>query len=108
MDYSLDRIEQSKKEHEALIDAWIDRLMHAGLVGFRKYMGMGGTAHALGSMVTGTDPKTSVVDPHGKVHGMERLYVGDGSVLPRASRVNPSLTIYAWGLRLGEHLAASA
>jgi choline dehydrogenase-like flavoprotein len=57
-------------------------------------------------MVTGTDPRTSVVDPHGKVHGMEGLYVGDGSVLPRSRRVNPPLTIYAWGLRLGERLAA--
>jgi choline dehydrogenase-like flavoprotein len=59
----------------------------------------------MGSMVTGTDPQTSVVDPHGKVHGMENLYIGDGSVLARASRVNPALTIYAWGLRLGDHLA---
>jgi choline dehydrogenase-like flavoprotein len=48
-----------------------------------------------------------VVDLHGKVHGMEGLYVGDGSPLPRASRVNPSLTIYAWGLRLGDHLATA-
>jgi choline dehydrogenase-like flavoprotein len=108
LDYSLDRIEKSKHEHEALIRAWIERLLHAGLVGFDKYMGVGGTAHALGSMVTGNDPRSSVVDPHGKVHGMERLYVGDGSPLPRASRVNPSLTIYAWGLRLGDHLAAVA
>ena len=105
MDYSLDRIEKSKKEHEALINAWIDRLLHAGLVGSEKYIGIAGTAHALGSMVTGDDPKSSVVDLHGKVHGMKRLYVGDGSPLPRASRVNPSLTIYAWGLRLGDHLA---
>jgi len=105
MDYSLDRIEKAKQEHHALIEAWIVRLLHAGLAGVDKYMGMAGTAHALGSMVTGKDPKTSVVDPHGKVHGMERLYVGDGSPLPRASRVNPSLTIYSWGLRLGDHLA---
>jgi choline dehydrogenase-like flavoprotein len=67
-------------------------------------MGLAGTAHAMGSMVTGNDPSTSVVDAHGKVHGMQNLYVGDGSVLPRASRVNPALTIYAWGLRLGNHL----
>ncbi len=59
-------------------------------------------------MVTGNDPKTSVVDAHGKVHGMERLYVGDASVLARSSRVNPSLTTYAWGLRLGDHLAGAA
>ena len=56
-------------------------------------------------MVTGSDPQTSVVDPQGKVHGLQGLYVGDGSVLPRSSRVNPALTIYAWGLRLGDHLS---
>lgn len=108
LDYNLDRIEQSRKEHRALVDAWLDRLLHAGLVGFDKYMGIATTSHALGSMVTGSDPKTSVINPAGKVHGMERLYVGDGSALPRASRVNPSLTIYAWGLRLGAHLATLA
>ncbi|MGE0037345.1 MAG: GMC oxidoreductase [Xanthobacteraceae bacterium] len=107
MDYSLDRMEKIRKEHEALVEAWIGRLLHAGLVGFEKYMGLAGTAHALGSLVTGDDPAKSVIDPHGKVHGMEGLYVGDGSALPRASRVNPSLTIYAWGLRLGKHLAAT-
>ena len=74
-------------------------------MGVDKYMGMAGTAHAMGSLVTGDDPKTTVVDANGKVHGMDGLYVGDGSVLPRASRVNPSLTIFAWGLRLGDHLA---
>jgi choline dehydrogenase-like flavoprotein len=56
-------------------------------------------------MVTGNDAKATVVDVNGKVHGMEGLYVGDGSVLPRSSRVNPALTIFAWGLRLGDHLA---
>jgi choline dehydrogenase-like flavoprotein len=35
---------------------------------------------------------------------MNGLYVADGSILPRISRVNPALTIYAWGLRLGEHV----
>ena len=108
MDYSLDRIPRSRREHDALIEAWIGRLLHAGLVGFEKYMGLGGTAHALGSMVAGDDPEASVVDAHGRVHGMDGLYVGDGSALPRASRVNPSLTIYAWGLRLGDHLAGAA
>ena len=82
--------------------------MHAGFVDVERYMGIAGTAHALGTLVTGDAPATSVVDANGKVHGMEGLYVGDGSVLPRASRVNPSLTIYAWGLRLGDHLGARA
>ena len=46
-----------------------------------------------------------MADAQGKVHGMANLYVADGSVLTRSSRVNPALTIYAWALRLGSHLA---
>jgi len=37
---------------------------------------------------------------------MKSLYVVDGSILPRSSRVNPSLTIYAWALRVASELAA--
>jgi choline dehydrogenase-like flavoprotein len=107
LDYSLDRIMQSRREHEAMIEDWRLRLLEAGLIGFEKYTGIATTSHALGSMVMGADPSASVVDAHGKVHGLEGLYVGDGSPLPRSSRVNPSLTIYAWGLRLGHHLAAA-
>ena len=106
MDYDLHRIKASHREHRRIVNAWIGRLLRAGLVGVDKYMGLAGTAHALGSLVTGDDPESTVVDADGKVHGMDGLYVGDGSVLPRSSRVNPALTIYAWGLRLGDHLAA--
>ena len=66
---------------------------------------MTGTAHACGTLVTGASPETSVVDPEGRVWGLENLYVADGSVLPRSSRVNPALTIYAWGLRVASLLA---
>ena len=67
---------------------------------------MSGTAHVCGTLVTGTDPAASVVDPEGRVHGMDNVYVVDGSVLPRSSRVNPALTIYAWGLRVASRLAS--
>lgn len=105
LDYDLARIAPSKREHEAAIADFSHALLHAGLVGVDRYVGLAGTAHALGSMVSGDDPVRTVVDPHGEVHGMTGLHVADGSVLPRASRVNPALTIYAWGLRLGRHLA---
>ena len=36
---------------------------------------------------------------------MDGLYVVDGSILPRSSRVNPALTIYAWALRVADSLA---
>ena len=67
-----------------------------------------GTAHACGTLVAGRDPAQSVVDAGGRVHGMENLYVVDGSVLPRSSRVNPALTIYAWALRVASLLDSRA
>jgi choline dehydrogenase-like flavoprotein len=106
LDYDLDRIKPAKAEHEAAIADFTHRLLRAGLVGVDRYVGLAGTAHALGSTVTGDDPVRTVVDPLGKVHGVEGLHVADGGVLPRSGRVNPALTIYAWGLRLGARLPA--
>jgi choline dehydrogenase-like flavoprotein len=57
-------------------------------------------------LVTGSNPATSVVDAEGRVHGLENLYVVDGSVLPRSSRVNPALTIFAWALRVASRIEA--
>jgi choline dehydrogenase-like flavoprotein len=54
----------------------------------------------------GDDPERSAVDRNGKVHGVEGLYVGDGSLIPRTLSVNPSLTIMALATRLADHLAA--
>lgn len=105
LDYDPGRLPAAQAEHQALIRAFLARLRRAGLVGGSKWMGLAGAAHALGTLATGNDPAHSVVDAKGCVHGFVNLHVADGSVLPRASRVNPALTIYAWGLRLGQHLA---
>ncbi len=106
LDYDLKRIPASVAEHRAIIRGFKTRLLQAGFFSVAQQMGLDATAHASGSMATGNDPALSVVDANGKVHGFDNLYVADGSVLPRSSRVNPGLTIYAWGLRLGQHLAA--
>jgi choline dehydrogenase-like flavoprotein len=108
MNYDLRRLRPADKEHRRAIRAFTARLAAAGILSVDRYMGMAGTAHALGTLVIGDDPQASVVDADGKVHGMEGLYVADGSVLPRSSRVNPALTIYAWGLRLGDRLSRDA
>lgn len=50
------------------------------------------TAHQMGTCRMGSDAKTSVVDPSGKVWGTEGLYVADASVFPSASGVNPMVT----------------
>jgi cholesterol oxidase len=61
------------------------------------------TAHPLGGCPMGDDPATSVVDEWGQVHGHPGLHVVDGSIIPSALAVNPSLTIAA----LAERAAAA-
>jgi choline dehydrogenase-like flavoprotein len=62
------------------------------------------STHAQGSCRMGSDPERSVVNGHGESHDVRRLFVGDGSVLPRTLSVNPSLTIMALASRLAEYL----
>jgi choline dehydrogenase-like flavoprotein len=104
MDYDPHRVAPALTEHRRLVSGFRNALLRAGCLGFSKGIPLSGTAHACGSLVTGNDPTHSVVDAAGKVHGMDNLYVVDGSVLPRSSRVNPSLTIYAWSLRVSDLL----
>jgi choline dehydrogenase-like flavoprotein len=64
------------------------------------------STHVQGTCRMGSDPERSVTDADGRVWGVERLYVGDGSVVPRTLSVNPSLTIMALADRLAAHLHA--
>jgi choline dehydrogenase-like flavoprotein len=62
-------------------------------------------SHAVGTVRMGSDPRTSALDPECRFRGLENLYVVDGSVLPTAAAVNPSLTIAANALRVSHRLA---
>jgi choline dehydrogenase-like flavoprotein len=105
LDYDEQRVLPAAREHRAFTRALARALARAGMVSFTRRIGLNGTAHACGSLVCGLTAADSVVDGDARVHGMQGLYVVDGSVLPRSSRVNPSLTIYACGLRAGERVA---
>jgi choline dehydrogenase-like flavoprotein len=100
MDYDAARLGSAQREHGNLVKAFRLALARTGMPAFSQRIGLAGTAHACGTLMAGTDPQQSVVDPWGRVHGLSSLYVVDGSVLPRSSRVNPSLTIYSWSLRV--------
>ena len=99
MDFDPRRLTPALSEHLRLIKQFRSALLRSGLIAFSQRIGLAGTAHVSGTLIAGDDPRNSVVDAQGKVHGIDGLYVVDGSVLPRSSRVNPSLTIYAWALR---------
>src|SRR4029077_2369524 len=64
------------------------------------------TTHVQGTCRMGSDPERSVVDGDAQSWDVKRLYVGDGSVVPRTLSVNPSLTIMALADRLAGHLDA--
>jgi cholesterol oxidase len=53
------------------------------------------TAHPLGGCIMGNEPGGSVVNHCGEVWNHPGLYVADGSVIPTALSVNPSMTIAA-------------
>jgi choline dehydrogenase-like flavoprotein len=62
--------------------------------------------HVGGSCRMGRDPRTSVVDAFGAVHGVPNLTVADASVLvTQGAGDSPSLTIQALALRSSESLA---
>jgi choline dehydrogenase-like flavoprotein len=63
-----------------------------------------GTAHQLGTVRFGVDPKSSVLDPWCKAHDLDNLYVVDTSFFVSSAAVNPTLTTVANAMRVGDHL----
>lgn len=60
--------------------------------------------HPLGTCCMGVDPQSSVVDSHGKVHGMENVFVSDGGIFPSSLGVNPQISIMAFATRTAEYI----
>jgi len=55
-------------------------------------------------MQMGVSPTTSVVDPNGRMHQMENVYVADGSVFVTSGCQNPTNTLMAVALRIARGL----
>lgn len=72
---------------------------------FSKLLPVGAVAHQVGTCRFGTDPATSVLDVNCKAHDLDNLYVVDGSFFPSSAAVNPSLTIMANAMRVGDRIA---
>ena len=63
-----------------------------------------GTAHQCGTVRFGADPKSSVLDPCCKAHELDNLYVVDTGFFVTSASVNPTLTVVANAMRVGDHL----
>ncbi len=81
-------------------------LRAAGALLFKTYQ-IDSFSHAVGSVRFGTSPETSALDPHCRHWETANLFVVDGSFMPSSGGVNPSLTIAANALRVGEYLTGN-
>lgn len=64
--------------------------------------------HMLGTARMGNDRATSVVDPHGRMHDTDNVFIADGSVFVTSGSANPTATISALALRVARELARTA
>ncbi len=78
------------------------RLLHA--VGYEavatQRFDISMNSHQCGTVVAGTDPATSVLDPWCRTHDVANLWVVDGGFFPSSGAMNPALTIAAQALRV--------
>ena len=98
--------------HRRLQTKLKDLLSHVGLhehlfensLYLGKKIPIAGTAHQCGTIRFGRDPKSSALDVNCKAHDLDNLYVVDSSFFVSSTAVNPSLTIIANAMRVGDHL----
>ncbi|HEX6374385.1 MAG TPA: GMC family oxidoreductase [Allosphingosinicella sp.] len=65
-----------------------------------------GGYHHMGTTRMGSDPRTSVTDADGRIHGLANLWVAGSSLFPTGGWANPTLTIVALALRSAEKISA--
>jgi choline dehydrogenase-like flavoprotein len=70
----------------------------------KKSIPLEGVGHQNGTCRFGSDAKTSVLNLDCRTHDIDNLYVVDASFFPAFGAVNPSRTIIANALRVGDRL----
>jgi choline dehydrogenase-like flavoprotein len=95
-----------KKFDSMLADLGFHKKSHERGVYLHEGMNIAATAHQAGTTRFGTDSASSVLDVNCKAHEIDNLYVVDSGFFVSIGAVNPTLTIIANALRVGEHLTA--
>lgn len=105
--YTHNNTEAYERLHDKLVGLLTDMERRRGKrdpVILASRLGISGVSHQNGTLRFGSDPASSVLDVNCKAHDLDNLYVVDSSFFPSSSAVNPSLTIMANALRVGDHL----
>jgi choline dehydrogenase-like flavoprotein len=108
----LDYAQNNVAASDRLANRWIDILKQVDraehTIPFSLYprnaIPLPAVGHQCGTCRFGDDPDTSVLDLNCCTHDVDNLYVVDGSFFPSSAAVNPTLTIIANALRVGDRL----
>ena len=108
----LDYTENNTESFNRLVNRWTEVLKSIDVdLGFmmrsRYYHSnfpLKWVAHQCGTCRFGTEPMLSVLDVNCRTHDVDNLYVVDSSFFPSNTGLNPTLTIIANALRVGDLL----
>jgi choline dehydrogenase-like flavoprotein len=96
------------KSHRILVGKARRILRRLGFWAVVKHShGSRNTTHQCGTLVFGSNPRDSVLDPFCRSHDIDNLFVVDASFFPSSAAVNPGLTIIAQALRVADHIVAT-
>ena len=95
------RVPRGVRTHRRLLKRAKRLLRSVGYdVIFTQYFDISMNSHQCGTVVAGTDPATSALDPWCRTHDIENLWVVDGGFFPSSAAMNPALTIAAQAIRV--------
>ncbi len=104
------RIDAASTAREAAVrdhfEALFDRMARANDGRRGRISALSYQDHPAGGCRMGVDPATSVVDPHGRTHDHENLFVVGSPTLPTGGCTNGTLTFVALALRSAEAISA--
>jgi choline dehydrogenase-like flavoprotein len=95
------RVARGVRTHRRLLDRTKRLLRSAGYDAvLTQHFDISMNSHQCGTLVAGTDPASSVLDPWCRAHDLDNLWVIDAGFFPSSAAMNPALTIAAQALRV--------
>ena len=101
-----DRLENFTKEQLMHLDMLVDQLDEALRDADPRGMHLA-AFHPTGTARAGGDAQRSPVDGHGRLRGVDGVWVADASIVPSCPEVNPQVTIMTLALSIAAGIVGS-